>query len=78
MKPNATLGRLVTVVLFLAILLSGTYFSSTPTAVYAEGGAGAPIPGDTCHVPDAGPEAPSEPGNGLFWMTVWLMISSIP
>jgi len=39
--------RLITVVLFLTVLLSGVYLSSTPTTAYAEGGAGDPIPIDS-------------------------------
>ncbi len=69
-------SRLITVVLFLTVLLSGVYLSSTPTAAYAEGGAGSPIPKDStggdCVVID-----PEPPGGDDLLTTILLMTQII-
>lgn len=70
------LGRLITVVLFLTVLLSGVYFGSTPTAVYAEGGAGSPIPVDSTGADCVGVD-PDPPDDSDLVTTILLMAQVI-
>ncbi len=76
MKRIKSLSRLVIAGLMVVALISGVFLGTTSTTVYAEGGGGGPMPGDTtpatCAInPEIGTEIIST------WSLVLIVIKGI-
>ena len=68
MSQKTRFSRLIVAGLLAAMLISGAFLGTTPTTVFAEGGATGPMPADT-NIPADG--CPADPGTGLEDLSTW-------